>query len=185
MLAMASSRAAPVLSMLGSLKLAPPGASPALCGVGVAGTAGSELLVWAGAGGAAGVAAGAAAGVAGGALEDAAAADAGAAFGYSGRQSQRDVNGNRRKQVLNGAVQSRTHLTLLTTHTTNPFSSILYDSTVSSSLRILPGEIIRCCVLRDPIYGRLGREPDQSWAHLSRSASAVWDPILALPRSFA
>jgi hypothetical protein len=28
--------------------------------------------------------------------------------------------------------------TLFTTHTTKPFSSILYDSTVSSSLRILP-----------------------------------------------
>lgn len=29
--------------------------------------------------------------------------------------------------------------TLFTTQTTKPFSSILYDSTVSSSLRILPG----------------------------------------------
>lgn len=34
-------------------------------------------------------------------------------------------------------------LTLLTMQTTKPFSSMLYEATVSSSFRILPKELVR------------------------------------------
>lgn len=46
---------------------------------------------------------------------------------------------SRAAQAWHVGSEAIVELTLLTMHTTNPFSSILYDSTVSSSFRILPG----------------------------------------------
>lgn len=127
MLAIASARCSPMARALASP--APASAAAVRFGVGVAGAAAGALDVWAGAAGAAGVDVCAGAGVAGTAADEDA-SGAGAGLGSLG--CIQSVSPNQRF-----APSLPTH-TLFTTQTTKPFSSILYDSTVSSSLRILP-----------------------------------------------
>ena len=115
------------------LSLAGPPAPPAPplwaagAGLGVAGTAGAVLAAWEGAAGAAGVAAAERAGVSG-------AEGAGVVLGYKVIVS---ITHPMSKPICAQAQCDSLH-TLFTMQTTKPFSSILYVSTVSSSLRILP-----------------------------------------------
>ena len=129
-LEIAAARSDPRAKADGSLKLppsvaAPPGAAGA--GDGVDGIFDDEVL-WAatGAGGGAGVCAGPGVGVEGAFTEgDAAEELPGATFGWF-----------KFSKLIRNLVQRR-H-TFETIHTMNPFSSILYDSTVLASCNILP-----------------------------------------------
>lgn len=112
----------PIKSADGSLNVAPELAPPA--GEGVAGVSEAGALARVGAEGVIGAGAdGAAAGV----WDEEAAEAEGAAFGYIELSGHRITHMSRLKEH-----------TLDTMHTMKPFSSMLYDSTVLSSCRILP-----------------------------------------------
>jgi hypothetical protein len=123
MFSIAAARSLPKASEEGSLKdRSVAAAAPAGAGDGVAGGfAAAETEAGAGAAGTAGVWAGARAGVEGAALLDEA---PGAGFAY--------------KQLVRCWWQRTSLPTLETMHTMKPFSSMLYDSTVLSSCKILP-----------------------------------------------
>ena len=130
----AAARSAPSVNADGSLKLPPSTVVltvVAEAGVGVDGTSVVGFETGAGAAGGAGVEATAGAGVDGGGAEDEAVLEeAGAVLGCV------------KVRFATVSVLQEIH-TLVTIHTMKPFSSILYDSTVFASCRILPRKAAR------------------------------------------
>lgn len=148
-------------------------------GEGVAGAPAAVLEAGAGAGGAAGVRAAAGAGVEGGCDEDVAADVDGAALGCMER-----LLGNLGGR--DGGIDS----TFETMHTMNPFSSILYDSIVLGSCKILPENGIAVSDVVAYLSPPLARytvnhygNPVCLETHQSRSTSGEAHPILFPERS--